>query len=129
MGTGEPHRRLLIVDDEPDIRTLLSMSLERLGGFEVVSVGDGQAALDLLTSGTTVDAVLLDVQMPGLDGPSTLTKLRELPGCEQLPAAFLTASVQVSQRRALEDLPVNALIEKPFDPVTLPDTVRSVFGW
>ncbi|MGN6522336.1 MAG: response regulator [Actinomycetes bacterium] len=129
MTAPDGRRRLLVVDDEPDIRTLVTMSLERLGGMQVVPADSGHAALDLLANDPSIDGIILDVQMPGLDGPSTLERVRELPHGATLPVVFLTASVQPSQRRALEQLPVTSLISKPFDPVTLPDLVRSAFGW
>ncbi len=119
-------QRILCVEDEPDIQAVARMALELVGGFEVRVCGSGEDALRELQDWVP-DLVLLDVMMPGMDGPGTLKALRERPGLAQLPVAFMTAKVQpgeVAQYRALGALDV---IAKPFDPMTLSDQVRAIW--
>ncbi len=115
--------RLLIVDDEDDIRLIARMSLERIGGWEVLDAGSAEAAVAAARSGP-LDAVLLDVMMPGVDGPGTLELLRPVIGAET-PVIFLTAKTQTADRERLSELGAAGLIAKPFDPMTLPDEVSA----
>ncbi len=113
--------RLLLVDDEDDIRLIARMSLERVGGWEVVAAASADEAVAAVRT-APVDAVLLDVMMPGSDGPATLERLRPLIGLET-PVIFLTAKTQAGDRRYLEGLGAAGLIAKPFDPMRLADEV------
>jgi two-component system, OmpR family, response regulator len=115
--------RLLLVDDDDDIRLIARMSLERIGGWEVLDAATAQEALDAARSGP-LDAVLLDVMMPSLDGPGTLELLRPVIGPDT-PVIFLTAKTQAADRERLADLGAAGLIAKPFDPMTLPDEVAA----
>ena len=114
-------RRLLLVDDADDIRTIVCLSLERIGDWTVVPVASGEAALEAAAAGEAFDAVLLDVMMPGMDGPSTLVALREGGLPTEVPIVFLTAKAQTAERRHLGSLGAVGTIAKPFDPLTLPD--------
>lgn len=115
--------RLLLVDDEDDIRLIARLSLERIGGWEVLDAGSAEEALAAARSGP-VDAVLLDVMMPGVDGPGTLELLRPVIGPDT-PVIFLTAKTQAADRERLAGLGATGLIAKPFDPMTLPDDVAA----
>ena len=75
------------------------------------------------------DAILLDVMMPGMDGPSTFRELRKNPATSHIPVLLLTAKVQSSDQRRFADLGVEAILFKPFDPLTLSDQICSVLGW
>ena len=110
-------RRVLLVDDEEDIRAVAQLSLESIGGWEVVTAASGAEALGTAT-GASFDAILLDVMMPELDGPSTLERLREA-GVDT-PVVFLTAKVQPGDVRALEATGAAGILAKPFDPMQLP---------
>ncbi len=79
-------RRILVVDDEPLLVRMLQRVLET-NGYDVLGAADGHAALAVLAE-TTVDLVLSDVRMPGMDGPSLLAELRRLPSPP--PLVFLT---------------------------------------
>jgi CheY-like chemotaxis protein len=116
-------RRLLLVDDEDDIRLIARISLERMGGWEVLDAGSAEEALAAARCGP-VDAVLLDVMMPGVDGPGTLELLRPVIGPDT-PVIFLTAKTQMADREQLAGLGAAGLIAKPFDPMTLPDEVAA----
>ncbi|MGY1814792.1 response regulator [Blastococcus sp. SYSU D00820] len=121
-------RTVLVVDDEPDIRELARMALELVGELHVVVAESGDAATRLAEE-VRPDAVLLDVQMPGMDGPATLAALRSGAAGAGVPVVFLTASVQRSQLRELEELDVVAVLAKPFDPMTLHQQLGEVLGW
>jgi CheY-like chemotaxis protein len=110
-------RRVLLVDDEDDIRAVAQLSLESVGGWQVVTATSGTEAIGTATS-EHFDAILLDVMMPELDGPTTLERLRE-EGVTT-PVVFLTAKVQPGDRRTLEATGAAGILAKPFDPMQLP---------
>jgi CheY-like chemotaxis protein len=118
--------RLLFVDDEDAIRTIAAISLERIGGWIVISASSGQAALEAVADDGPFDAVLMDVMMPGLDGPSTLERMRDGVLPFQVPVIFLTAKVGEAERERLLSLGAAGVIAKPFDPMTLPEDVRRI---
>lgn len=121
-------RLVLLVDDEEDIRLVAKACLERLAGWRVQSASSGLDALEHVHA-ERPDAILLDVMMPGLDGPATLTRLRSDPETAAIPVLFLTAKAQASDRADLEALGAQAVLTKPFDPMTLPDQIRAALGW
>ena len=120
--------RLLVIDDEEDIRDVATLTLELKEGWEVAAAGSGAEGI-ALARGARPDAILLDVMMPDLDGPSTLRLLRDLPETKSIPVIFLTAKVQAADRRRYLKLGVNGVIAKPFDPLTLGRTVRECLDW
>jgi CheY-like chemotaxis protein len=120
-------RKVLLVEDEDDIRTIAALSLE-LAGWEVMAVSSGQACLAAVAAARP-DAVLLDVMMPGQDGPTTLAALRALPGGHDLPVLFLTAKAQSREREHLLGLGAQGVLAKPFDPMALAADIAAVLGW
>jgi two-component system OmpR family response regulator len=118
--------RLLLVDDDDAIRTIASISLERIGGWTVISTSSGQAALEAAQDDGPFDAILMDVMMPGLDGPTTLKRMRDGVLTLQVPIIFLTAKVGNVERERLLLLGANGVIAKPFDPMTLPDELQQI---
>lgn len=119
--------RILCVEDEPDIRAIVRMALETVGGFSVRTCGSGPEALAQVAE-FGPDLILLDVMMPGMDGPGTLNALRRLPAAAGIPVAFMTAKVQPQELAALRALGALDVIAKPFDPMTLAETVRQIWG-
>jgi CheY-like chemotaxis protein len=119
-------RRLLLVDDAEEIRMISCISLERVGGWTVVPVASGEAALKAHQDEGPFDAVLLDVMMPGMDGPATLQQLRANGMPAAVPIIFLTAKVQTPERRRLMSLGAAGVIAKPFDPMALSDEVARI---
>lgn len=113
--------RLLLVDDEPDIRAIAKLALERVGGWEVAAAGSAEEAVAAVQAAKP-DVVLLDVMMPETDGPATLEQLRPLLG-EATPVIFLTGR---SERDALLALGAAGVIMKPFDPISLPREVAAI---
>ena len=118
-------KKILLAEDEPDIRTVAELALESVGGFSVRLCEDGQAALDALPA-FAPDLVMLDVMMPGMDGPTTLAELRKLPQGKDVPVIFMTAKVQQAEIEGYKRLGAIGVIAKPFDPMTLADTVRQL---
>jgi CheY-like chemotaxis protein len=121
-------RRVLLVDDEDDIRLVARASLERLAGWQVLAASSGRAGIEVAKA-EQPDAIVLDVMMPGLDGPGTLAELRADPATADIPVVFLTAKVQAAERRRLEELGAAGVVAKPFDPMTLAGELSSAFGW
>jgi two-component system OmpR family response regulator len=118
--------RLLHIDDESDIREVVKVSLELVGGFEVDLAVSGAEGL-VKARNQKPDIILLDIMMPGLDGPATLRALREDPQTSEIPAIFMTAKVQVHEVAQFMALGALGVIPKPFDPMTLPDQIRSLW--
>ena len=122
-------KRVLFVEDDPDIQTVARIALEAVGGFTVLGCASGAEALERVEA-FAPDLILLDVLMPGMDGLETLRRLRLLPsigGIAKVPVVFMTAKVQaqeVSEYRAAGAVDV---IAKPFDPMTLPTAVRTIW--
>lgn len=123
-----PTKRILIVDDEDDIREVAALSLETVAGYQVLSARSGAEAL-VLAAAEQPDAVLLDVMMPDMDGPTTFQKLQAQPSTAHIPVVFLTAKVQPSERARFASLGVSAVLSKPFDPLTLADQLADALGW
>jgi CheY-like chemotaxis protein len=120
--------RILIIDDEDDIREVAALSLETVAGWEVAVASSGAQGLARAIE-YQPDAILLDVMMPGMDGPTTFRELRKNPVTAHIPVLLLTAKVQSSDQRRFADLGVNAILFKPFDPLTLSTQMADVLGW
>jgi len=115
--------RILHVDDEPDIREVVQVSLGLDPDFSVRSCASGRDAL-AVTADWSPDLVLLDVMMPDMDGPTTLARLRERPATVEVPIVFMTARAQASDIEDFMSLGAAGVIAKPFDPMTLPSRAR-----
>ncbi len=120
-------QRILVVEDEPDIRAVAKLALEVVGHFTVKLCSSGPEALKAAPS-FTPDLILLDVMMPGMDGPSTLRKLRANPATAKIPVVFLTARVQAGEMPKYLSLGALDVIAKPFDPMTLATTLNTLWG-
>jgi two-component system, OmpR family, response regulator len=119
--------KVLVVDDEPDLRRIAKLGLSRVGGMEVVEASSGTEGL-VRAKEDQPDAILLDVMMPGLDGPSTLARLREDPATAAIPVVFLTAKAIAAELDRLRSLGAAGVLTKPFDPMTLARELRGVLG-
>jgi two-component system OmpR family response regulator len=116
-------KKVLLVDDDPNIRKLARMSLERVGKWEVVVAESGSEAIDLFSK-VQPDVVVLDVMMPGLDGRTTLTRLKEKSA--ELPVILMTAKVQAEEIVEYLSLGAIGVIMKPFDPMSLPKEISDL---
>ena len=121
-------RKILIIDDENDIREVAAMSIEAVCGWSVVQARSGPEGIRLAET-QHPDAILLDVMMPDMDGPTTLHNLRSNPAVSAIPVIFLTAKVQSSDRKRFAELGVDAVLAKPFDPMLLCSQIAEALGW
>lgn len=121
-------RRVLIVDDDAQIREVAQLSLELVGGWEVLSADCGATAVAVAGS-QRPDAILLDVMMPELDGPATLALLRSDDATCSIPVVFLTAKVAAGDVNRITALQAQGLIAKPCDPMALPALLSATLGW
>lgn len=117
--------KVLVVDDDDDIRTITRLSLADVGGMDVIEAADGRNAVDLALR-EQPDLVLLDVMMPEMDGVQTLAALRAHSALENVPVVFLTAKALQSEIDRLLSFKVAAVFVKPFDPLTLASRLRNV---
>lgn len=120
-------KRVLYVEDEPDIQAVARLALEAVGGFTVEICSSGREALQTATV-FAPDLILLDVMMPDMDGPSTLVALRQLPELDQTPVIFMTAKVQTHEVNQYKEMGALDVISKPFNPMTLSTTITSIWA-
>jgi len=124
---SEEHRPLVLVaDDDPDILSLVRLRLER-SGYEVVSAGDGELALEAARA-RTPDLALLDVMMPKLDGYELTERLRQEEATRHLPVILLTARVQEADIARGIEAGADDYVKKPFSTHELRDRVQAVLG-
>jgi CheY-like chemotaxis protein len=120
--------KILHIDDEPDIREITALALGIDPDIELTSCASGQSALEELEGGFRPDAILLDVMMPGLDGPGTLEQIRAMRGFAATPVIFMTARAQAQEQARFIGLGAVGVIIKPFDPMTLAGQVRDILA-
>lgn len=116
--------RILYVDDEEDIREIAAMALELDPGFEVRTCASGQEAVRVAPVWRP-DLVLLDIMMPGMDGPTTFEQLRVRPELDQVPVVFISARTRTEEMQRLTRLGAAGVIAKPFDPMKLAAIARA----
>ncbi|MCQ2030401.1 response regulator [Stutzerimonas zhaodongensis] len=119
-------KRILHVEDDPSIQAVVKVALEAIGGYQVRSCSSGQQALDEV-EGFAPQFILLDVMMPGMGGPETLSRLGELIDLGQIPVVFMTAKVQPSEIESLRRLGARDVIVKPFDPMRLAGQIQAIW--
>jgi CheY-like chemotaxis protein len=121
------NRRVLLIDDEDDVREVAQMSLEMVAHWDVLTASSGAEGV-LLAASDQPDAIVLDVMMPGMDGSATFGQLQANPATRHIPVVLLTAKVldPIADRFALD---VASVISKPFDPMRLPGQIASALGW
>lgn len=119
------NKRILIIDDEPDIREATQVCLEIARGWEVLTAGSSAEGIAKAVA-EQPDAVLLDVMMPDRDGLDTFAQMRADPVTRHIPVILLTAKAQPADRRRYLQLEVAAVITKPYDPMTLADQIAAI---
>jgi len=124
---GKALERILYVEDEPDIQAVARLALENVGGFKVEICSSGPEALERIGA-FDPDLILLDVMMPGMDGPTTLTELRKLPEMADRPVVFMTAKVQPQEVAEYKAMGALDVIPKPFDPLKLAGQVQDIWS-
>jgi CheY-like chemotaxis protein len=121
-------KRVLIIDDEADVRAVVRGCLEDIAGWEVMTADSGKDGLAKVIS-ESPDAILLDVMMPGMDGLAFLSALRNYTKEASLPVVLLTAKMSVTESDDLPGLNVRGVIAKPFDPFLLVEQFANILGW
>lgn len=117
--------RVLLVDDDPSLRKIGQISLEKGAGWEVVTCSSGTEAIETAPE-KKPDVILLDIMMPGMDGITAYKKLKEL--VPEIPVIFMTAKAQSHELASYMELGITGVISKPFDPLKLPDSVRDILA-
>jgi len=120
-------KRILLVDDEDDIREVAAISMQAVGGWQIVSASSGTEAIATALA-EQPDAILLDVMMPDIDGPTTFKRLQDDPRTRDIPVILLTAKTQVADLARFEQLGVAGVLSKPFDPMLLSAQVAALLS-
>jgi CheY-like chemotaxis protein len=118
--------RIMHVEDDASIQDVVRVALEIVGGFQVNTCSCGQDALDRFSQ-FQPQLVLLDVMMPGMDGPTTLKHLQQNFDLTQVPVVFMTAKVQANEIESYKALGAQDVVVKPFDPMTLSSQIRQIW--
>jgi len=119
---------ILIVDDEEDIRDVVRVSLEEFAGWSTITAESGVEGLQIAQT-ETLDAILLDISMPDMNGLQLCEALQANPETQKIPVIVLTAKVLPSDRRRFIDLDIAGIITKPFDPMTIWRQVAEILEW
>ncbi|GEP38788.1 response regulator [Nocardioides psychrotolerans] len=123
-----PMPLVLVVDDDDSIREIAQLSLELVGGWQVLAAGGGASALEQAAEHRP-HAILLDVMMPVMDGIETFHRLRADERTQHIPVILVTAKRQADEHQVWDGLPIAGVIPKPFDPMTLAQQVSALLDW
>lgn len=121
-------KRILIVDDDPDIRDITQLALQKFANWEVWAVASGLEALER-AGNLALDAILLDVAMPDMDGFSVFEQLQSNPVTQKIPVILLTAKALMRDQQQFSSMGVAGVITKPFNPVTIWTQISKILGW
>lgn len=119
--------KILLVDDDKNIQLIAQIGLEDMPDWQIILASSGQECVNKATS-ELPDLILLDMMMPGMDGRTTLAKLRENPATASIPVIFMTAKVQKHEVDSYLSLGVAGVITKPFDPITLSQDILAILA-
>lgn len=120
-------KKILYVDDDPDLQKIVRLSLEAKGEFTVQVCDSGMEAIKKIKE-FQPDLVILDVVMREMDGPETLLELRKTPGVGQVPVIFMTSRLQPEKVKKYKKIGAVGVIEKPFQPRKLADQVKKLWN-
>jgi CheY-like chemotaxis protein len=121
-------KRVLIVDDEETIQTVVQFGIRMAAGWDVLAASSGPKGIQTAET-EQPDVILLDVMMPEMDGIATFKALQSNPETQQIPVIFLTAKAQTAEKRQFNDLGVSGVITKPFNSLDLPDQITKILHW
>ena len=119
-------RKILLVEDEPDIREITKSTLELVGGFEVETADNGQEGISKAQT-YNPDLILMDMMMPGMNGTTTLMEIRKIESLKNIPIVFMTAKVQQHEVAEYKNLGALDVISKPYDPMHLSEQVSRIW--
>ncbi|MBD2335620.1 response regulator [Calothrix sp. FACHB-156] len=123
-----PQKRILVIDDEKNLCTVIKACLENIGRWQVLVAQSGTEGLAVAKS-EHPDAILLDVMMPDIDGMSLFHSLQDNLTTNAIPVILLTAKVQTVDLNEFSQLAIAGVISKPFDPLRLSELVANTLGW
>ncbi|WP_269619651.1 response regulator [Zhongshania sp. BJYM1] len=126
MNTSVEFTKIMYVEDEPDIRLVAEIALKQVAGFDLKICSDGYEGLDEIGN-FKPQLVLLDVMMPGMDGPQLLKRIKEMPEFADIPIVFMTAKAQADEVEKLKKMGAENVITKPFNPMTLGNEIRTIW--
>jgi two-component system, OmpR family, alkaline phosphatase synthesis response regulator PhoP len=121
-------KRVLIVDDEETIQTVVQFGIRMAAGWDVLAASSGPKGIQTAET-EQPDVILLDVMMPEMDGIATFKALQSNPETQQIPVIFLTAKAQTAEKRQFNELGVSGVITKPFNSLDLPDQITKILHW
>ncbi|MDJ0619833.1 MAG: response regulator [Calothrix sp. MO_192.B10] len=121
-------KRILVVDNEEYIQEVAKICLETVAGWEVLTASSGKEGISKAAD-FHPDAILLDVMMPDMDGPTTFEHLQANPDTKAIPVILLTAKIQATDRRRYAQMGLKSAIAKPFNPLELAAQVANALGW
>ncbi len=121
-------KRILVIDDEDGVREIVKICLEATTNWEILTACSGPEGIEIALS-EHPDAILLDVMMPSMDGPTTFKQLQTIAATCDIPTIFLTAKAQRSEQQRFRDLGVAGIITKPFLPETLAIDICKTLNW
>ncbi len=116
--------RVVLIDDDPDLRKLVQLTLEFSAGWEVTAAADGAEGLEAVRT-VKPDVAVVDVMMPGMDGYEVCQRLKRDPETKDIPVVFLTARKELNEKRA-EEVGAQGVIVKPFEPDRLAEQLREL---
>ena len=121
-------KRILIIDDEEAIQTVVQFGLNLAAGWEVLTASSGLEGIEQAEVALP-DMILLDVMMPEMDGLATFQRLRQAPQTRAIPVIFLTAKAQAAEKRVFQNTGVNGVITKPFNSLELATQICRILNW
>lgn len=124
----ENTKKILIIDDEPDIREITKISLKITRKWEVLTASSGNEGIQTAIN-SEPDAILLDVLMPEMDGLATLKSLKLNPKTREIPVLLLTATSKLALQAEYLEWGTQGILMKPFDPGTLGEQIETALGW
>ncbi|WOD40006.1 response regulator [Nodosilinea sp. E11] len=119
---------VLVIDDEEDIRLIVQVALAELGGWQTLGAASGAEGLKLAQE-QAIDAILLDISMPDMDGFELYDRVQNHPATQGIPVVVLTSKVLARDRDRFSTLAIAGVITKPFNPLTLAQQIAGLLGW
>jgi CheY-like chemotaxis protein len=121
-------KRILIIDDEETIQTVVQFGMRLAAGWDVLTANSGLEGIQIAQTAQP-DAILLDVMMPDMDGMATFKELQASPDTEHIPVILLTAKAQTAEKRQFNEMGVSGVITKPFNSLDLPEQITKILHW
>lgn len=119
-------KKILYAEDEPDVRTVVEMTIETMSNYELKTCNNGKELIEYVNE-YSPDLILLDVMMPEMDGPTTFKQLQANDSMKNIPVIFMTAKAQVHEVEIFKEIGAVGVIIKPFDPMSLCSEIEQIW--